>query len=310
VSTEAPPPIAELAQARVDARRERNFPLADRLRAEIEAAGWKVIDDGTRSRLEPLHPPDLITGGHTWYGWSGAVPSRLEEPETVSVTVVVAVTGAADSAAQARLRRLASSLPSGTSLVVAADAASAKEVDELQAQAGPGAELVLMRRVTGPGAAWNAGLRRATGGALVLLDGSLEPGAETVAPGLAALRHAGVAVAGPRGLRIEGSLPHIVDATFGVGNARETDGVEAAGMAFRRSAYIGHGPLEERFRTGRWLGLWWSLVLRPEGSTLLIDASPVRPVDAAGELGGPGARRDARRDAYLAMDLLGRHPHV
>jgi cysteinyl-tRNA synthetase len=41
---EAPPEIVELAERRVAARAARDFELADRLRAEIEAAGWEMRD--------------------------------------------------------------------------------------------------------------------------------------------------------------------------------------------------------------------------------------------------------------------------
>jgi cysteinyl-tRNA synthetase len=41
----APPEIAELADRRVAARAERDFEVADRLRLEIEAAGWEMRDE-------------------------------------------------------------------------------------------------------------------------------------------------------------------------------------------------------------------------------------------------------------------------
>jgi cysteinyl-tRNA synthetase len=48
---EAPPELVELAGRRVDARAARDFPEADRLRAEIEAAGWDVRDEADGFRL-------------------------------------------------------------------------------------------------------------------------------------------------------------------------------------------------------------------------------------------------------------------
>ena len=42
---EAPPEVVELAERRVAARAARDFELADRLRAEIEAAGWEMRDE-------------------------------------------------------------------------------------------------------------------------------------------------------------------------------------------------------------------------------------------------------------------------
>ena len=48
---EAPPEIVALAEERVAARTARDFDAADRLRAEIEAAGWDVRDEAGGFRL-------------------------------------------------------------------------------------------------------------------------------------------------------------------------------------------------------------------------------------------------------------------
>jgi cysteinyl-tRNA synthetase len=50
-SDEAPPEIVGLAEERVTARAARDFEAADRLRAEIEAAGWDVRDEADGFRL-------------------------------------------------------------------------------------------------------------------------------------------------------------------------------------------------------------------------------------------------------------------
>jgi cysteinyl-tRNA synthetase len=50
---EAPPEVVDLAERRQEARRERNFDEADRLRAEIEAAGWEARDVAEGFQLVP-----------------------------------------------------------------------------------------------------------------------------------------------------------------------------------------------------------------------------------------------------------------
>jgi cysteinyl-tRNA synthetase len=50
---EAPPEVVELAQRREQARAERNFDEADRLRSEIEAAGWEPRDVADGFQLVP-----------------------------------------------------------------------------------------------------------------------------------------------------------------------------------------------------------------------------------------------------------------
>src|SRR5207342_1621088 len=82
VKDEAPADIKDLAQARAAARVDRDWPEADRLRAEIEAAGWKVVDQGTHYRLERIGPADVVEGERVRYGRSASVPSRLADPAT------------------------------------------------------------------------------------------------------------------------------------------------------------------------------------------------------------------------------------
>src|SRR5690606_26956936 len=73
-----PAELRALARERSKARREHRFADADRIRAEIEAQGWNVVDRGAEARLVRAHPLDVVDpDGVTRYGWSGAVP----EPE-------------------------------------------------------------------------------------------------------------------------------------------------------------------------------------------------------------------------------------
>jgi len=72
MANRAPALVEAVAQQRADARAARDWAAADRLRAQIEAAGWKVIDDGISYRLEPA-PTDIEVGGETRYGRSDAV---------------------------------------------------------------------------------------------------------------------------------------------------------------------------------------------------------------------------------------------
>jgi len=50
---EAPAEVVELAERRQRARAARDFEEADRLRAELERAGWEARDEGTGFRLVP-----------------------------------------------------------------------------------------------------------------------------------------------------------------------------------------------------------------------------------------------------------------
>jgi tryptophan synthase beta subunit len=50
-----PEEVLSAAHERAAARAAKDWPEADRIRAEIEAAGWKVVDRGTDFALEPAH---------------------------------------------------------------------------------------------------------------------------------------------------------------------------------------------------------------------------------------------------------------
>src|SRR5438874_77663 len=66
----------------------------------------------------------------------------------------------------------------------------------------------------GHAAALNAGIRRASGAVVILLDSSVEPLGDFVAPLTGALDDPGVAVTGPWGLR-SGDLRHFAEAAAG-----------------------------------------------------------------------------------------------
>ena len=51
--SEAPVAVEQLARRRLEARAAGDFAEADRLRADIEAAGWEVRDESGGYRLVP-----------------------------------------------------------------------------------------------------------------------------------------------------------------------------------------------------------------------------------------------------------------
>ena len=87
-----PDAVLDAAHARASAREARDWAEADRLRAEIEAAGWKIADRGTDFALTPAVAPDLAEGGRVRYGSSASVPSRLDDALSGVATVVLVAT--------------------------------------------------------------------------------------------------------------------------------------------------------------------------------------------------------------------------
>ena len=263
---ETPPSeIVALAEARAQARADRDWPTADALRARIEAAGWAIVDDGLAFRLARAYPLTVEVAGRRRYGRSADVPARLAEaPVGLATIVLVATEWPAD--VRRALAGLTEHAPDGTQLVIVGDdpspeqAAALALVDAVD-PGGPGlaTEVVLTAARLGHAAALNAGIRRAAAEVVVLTDGRVELVGDAVRPTVAALADPSVAVVGTPGL-VSPDLRHF-------GEIAEGEAAAIAGdwLAFRRSDYVARGPLDEGFRFDRYLDVWWSFVLRDEG---------------------------------------------
>jgi cysteinyl-tRNA synthetase len=289
-----PNEILTAAHDRASARAERNWAEADRLRGVIEAAGWKIVDRGTDFAITPAAAPTVEeSGGLVRYGSSRDVPSRLDEPSIGRATVVLVATDWPTDVDRA-MAGLAAHSPSGVSVVVVADGASAEQEAALATLEaawpgrGPGATVEVVRTAerVGHAAALNIGFRRASGPIVIVLDPSVEPSGDIVEPLVLALDDPGVGVAGGWGV-VSDDLRRFRDSPAG-----DVDAIEGYALAFRRSEALERGPLDEHFRFYRNLDLWWSLVLRDEGE----DRPPRRAV--AVDL--PAARHEHR--AWTSVD--------
>jgi hypothetical protein len=264
--TRIPAEVLSLAHDRSAARAARDWTEADRLRAEIEAAGWKIVDRGTDFALEPARPPTLEGDGVVRYGASADVPARFDEAPVGIATVVVVATDWPSDLART-LAGLRAHAPDGTSVVVVADEPSPEQEKALPSD-DDGIEVVRSSQRLGVGAAWNIGIRRASGPVVIVLDTSVEPTGDIVTPLVRALDDPTVGVAGGFGL-VSGDLR-----SFDAAPPGDVTAVEGYAIAFRRADAAERGPLDEHFRFYRNLDIWWSLVLRDEGE----EASPRRAV--------------------------------
>jgi len=300
----------------LDARAASNWAEADRLRAQIEAAGWRIIDRGNHFSLEPAHAPDIVEEGRIRYGSSSAVPSRLEEPATAGVTVVLIATDQPADLARA-LAGLTAHAPAGTQVVIVADGPSPEQEAALLPGARNGAtntneatdstEVVWTSQALGRAAATNAGVRRSVAPVIVLLDTSVEPTGDLLTPLIRALDDPGVAVAGGWGT-VSDDMRRFEDAPPG-----DVDAIDGYALAFRRTDLLERGFLDERFRYYLNLDIWWSLVLRDGGE----DNRPRRAVRVAelpailhehhGQTTIQEADRDrlSKRNFYRILDRFG-----
>ena len=300
-----PDDVLSLAHDRSAARAARDWPEADRIRAEIEAAGWKVVDRGTDFALEPAHPPTVEGEGITRYGASAGVPSRLDEaPAGVATVVLVATDWPADL--ERALAAVRAHMPAGTSVVVVADGPSDEQDAALPPDDAEGLEVVRTNERLGTAVAWNIGIRRASGPVVVILDTSIEPTGDVVTPLVAALDDPGVGVAGGFGI-VSLDLRRFEDAPPG-----DVTAIEGYALAFRRADAAERGPLDERFRFYRNLDIWWSLVLRDEGEESPPRRAVAVPIPAIrhehrGWTALPDEERDrlSKRNFYRIIDRFG-----
>lgn len=282
------------------ARIEQDWPRADELKVRIEAAGWKVVDDGPAFDLHPLLSPDVIEDDRRLYGSVASVPSRLDEVPSAAASIIVVARsdGPSPSAAIDALRRHGAA---GTQLVLVAD----RDVGPVSAVD----ELVLTAQPFSAGDALQAGVRRATGAIIVVLDPARIPTADVVGPLREALRAAAVAVAGSEGLDST-DLHRFVPA-----DGDEPTTVTSGCYAFRRTDIVGRGPVDGRLRLDRSVAAWLGLLLREgvEGrrprDAVLVQL-PLDPAPPEEEQDPRAARRDRYRIAerFAGSELITEHP--
>ncbi len=308
----APDAIVALADRRAAARRARDWTTADALKAEIEAAGWKVIDTGSMYDLERLHPEDAVVDGVTRYGASASVPSRLDEAPVGTATVVLVAEDDVDAVARAH-RSLVAHAPDGTQVVIVANGPSEAVAAALAGldAADPGppgivTEVVWTVARLGRAAALNAGIRRAAAPVVVLLDLAVALEGDVVTPLADALADPTVGVAGPFGLVSE----DLSGFEAAPADAGDVDAVDLALLAFRREDVGARGELDEGFATGASLGAWWSFVLRDpfavaDEEDAADDAADAddNEADEADEADGEPDQDDDADEAVAFVDL-------
>jgi glycosyltransferase involved in cell wall biosynthesis len=291
-----PDSVLDAAHARARARAAAEWDEADRLRSQIEAAGWRVVDSGTDFALSPAIAPTVEEGRYISYGSSGAVPSRLDDaPVGTASVIIVAPPRASDI--ESILAAIVDHGPDATQVVIVADGATSAEREALEAldardPGGPGVgtEVVATTSPLGHAGALNAGIRRAAAPAVVVVDAFALATGDFITPLVAALDDPSVAVAGADGVT-SADLERFARVDRAPG---DVDAVTGPCLAFRRGDFVARGPLDERFRTPAYLDVWWSLVLR----------------DGAGEVAGlvpaanaPDAPAHRNRRAVVVADL-------
>ena len=259
---DVPDEVRALAAERDRRRDEKDFAAADALRDRIAHLGFTVVDTAEGPLLEPI----VATAPER--ARAADVESVLDEPPTLDASVHWVVEGWPEDVVRA-LRGFRAHEGGREVQYVLADVTQTDP-----ATYGDGVEVVTLEPDTGWGAARNAGLRRSRGRAVLVMDGSVEPEGDVLAPLERALEDASVGVCGPFGISTN-DLREFHDSD-GTGPDREVDAIEGYLMAFRRDVIRDVGLFDERFRWYRTADIECSFRVRDAGFRAVLVDVPVR----------------------------------
>ncbi|HYI65434.1 MAG TPA: glycosyltransferase [Candidatus Limnocylindrales bacterium] len=294
-----PADVQLLLDERTAAREERDWARADALRDEIASLGWEVQDGPRGSTVRPLLPE--VPAG-TDYASPEDLASLLDEPATVDASVQVVAEDHPDD-----LRRLLSGLaahPPSMSweLVIVANAPSFDLEPIASLVAGIQPTLLRTSERLGWGDSRTLGMRRSRGEVTVLLDTSVEPTGDFLAPLLAAFEDPTVGLAGGWGVK-SGDGRQFEEAPAG-----EVDAVEGYCLAVRREALRTVGGFDRRFRFYRNADLDFSFAIRDAGwRAIRTETLPVTRHEHRGYAALPEAERDrlSKRNFYRFLEHWG-----
>ncbi|MFM7718199.1 MAG: glycosyltransferase [Actinomycetota bacterium] len=211
------------------APRERNFLMADVLRDELAALGYRVVDRPDGSDVEPLPAPTRVAPRD--------VHSVLEMPPDVPVTVQwIVQEGWPEDVARgiASFRRHAGALEVQHVVVDTTGCDRSVFPDDV--------EVVSLDRELGWGGDRSIALRRSRGVVVIVADGSIEATGDVVGPLVEALADPTVGIAGPFGISTDDLREFHEDP------GPEVDAIEGYLFAVRREALIACGGFDPGFR--------------------------------------------------------------
>jgi GT2 family glycosyltransferase len=288
--SDLPAEVRTLLRERADARARQDWATADALRDRLRDLGWEVVDTPAGSTARPLLADAQRGAG---YADDQELASRLNEPSSVPASLVMVADDHPDDLARLvdGLRRHRQAVEHELLVVANAPAGGA---DALPRLAEDGTVLEVRHRL-GWADAVNLGLRRARGQIVILLDTSIEPTGEFLAPLLSTFDDPGVGVAGPWGVTSADGR-QFSDAPPG-----EVDAIEGYCLAIRREALRQVEGFDHRFRFYRNADLDLSFAVRANGwRAVRTDPLPLRQHEHRGWTAHADAERDrlSRRNFY------------
>jgi hypothetical protein len=295
VSDDVPEDVRELLDERAAARAGSDWARADALRDRIAALGWEVQDAEGGSTARPI----LVRA---------PAADPIDGPATVDASFQLAAEDHADDLLRF-IRGLAAHPPSATWELVIVANAPVEPIAETLASVRLPVEAIVVESAgrLGWADARTLGLRHSRGEVTVLLDTSLEPSGDFLAPLLAAFDDASVGIAGGWGVT-SGDAREFAEAPPG-----PVDAIEAYCLAIRRAALRTVGGFDRRYRFYRNADLDFSFAVRDAGwAAVRTEPLPLRRHEHRGWASLPDEERDrlSKRNFYRFLDRWGSRPDL
>ncbi len=275
-----------LLAERVARRRDKDFAAADALRERLRVGGWDVVDSAQGSELQALKAP----------------PSLEKPPVARAVTLLTVVHGWKPDV-ERWLLSVFTHCKADFEAVIVDNSADVRIAAWLESRAAERLRSIRLDPPLGFAAAVNAGIEAAAGEVIVLFDPGIELKGDAVSPLIDALADPSVVVAGPYGLRGQGTMKEFAESV-----GPEVDAIEGYCMAFRRTDAQALEGLDPRFRFYRIADIEFSFRLRARGGRAI--AVPGVPLEKhehrLWETTEPQEReRLSRRNMYRFLDRWG-----
>jgi hypothetical protein len=286
-----PEEVRRLTALREEARHRRDFMAADALRERIRAAGFDVTDTPQGPSVTPSTPPETLVS-HL-FRTAGEVESILELSPTVDASVQWVVQGWPEDVVRGISSFGAHAGPATVGHVVV-EAAGLPDFDWPE-----DVDVIHVDPTAGWAVARNAGLRRAAGSVVLVVDGSIEAAGDVVGPLADALADPSVGVTGPFGI-VSSDLHEFRESA-----GPAVDAVEGYLMAFRRELLTAHAVrFDKKFRYYRTADIELSFQVKALGLRATVTPVPVirhehrmwaaTPADRRGQL--------SKRNFYRFLD--------
>ena len=267
----------------MERRRARDFAAADAIRERLREGGWDVVDSPSGSELQAIKAP----------------PSTGPKPAGRAVTLLTVVHGWRADAERWLVAAFTHTKADFEALVVD-NSGDQRIAGWLAARSAERLRVITLDPPLGFGAAVNAGIEAAAGEVIVLFDPGVELKGDAVSPLLEALNDPSVVVAGPFGLRGQGTLKEFRESA-----GREVDAIEGYCIAFRRADALAAGGFDPRFRFYRMADVEFSFRMRDRGGrAVVVGGLPVeRHEHRLWEATEPAEReRLSKRNTYRFLD--------